>query len=79
MDKFMRTGANQNICPEYIKMVGGISEDLLGKQDDGITFLLPITSYRLRKAIKKAYGKNLAREIGIGRKLVKFMKERYSK
>ena len=55
-----------------------ISKDLLGKQDDGITFLLPIASYRLRKSIKKAYGKQLAQQIAIGRKMVKFIKERYS-
>lgn len=31
--EFQRTGANQNIDPEYVKMVSGINEDLLGKND----------------------------------------------
>lgn len=30
---FQRTGANQNIDPEYVRMVGGISLDLLGPSD----------------------------------------------
>ncbi len=32
--EFVRTGANQNIDPEYVRMVAGVSEDLLGKADD---------------------------------------------
>ncbi len=32
-DEFKRTGANQNIDHEYVQMVGGISEDLLGHDD----------------------------------------------
>lgn len=35
-------------------------------------------SYRQVKLMKKMYGKNLGREIAIGRRLVKFMKDRYN-
>jgi len=34
VDRFERTGANQNIDPDYVEMVRGISEDLLGRCDD---------------------------------------------
>jgi hypothetical protein len=36
-------------------------------------------SYLNAKRMKKLYGKNLAREIAFGRKLMKFMKEKYTK
>ncbi len=29
--KSIRNGANQNIHPDYVKSIGGIAEDLLGK------------------------------------------------
>ncbi len=32
MDRFIREGANQNVDPEYVKSVSGISEELLGKK-----------------------------------------------
>jgi hypothetical protein len=32
-EEFERKGAQQNIDPEYVKMVGGISKDSLGKED----------------------------------------------
>ena len=31
MDEFIRNGANQNIDPEYVKMVGGLDKSLFGK------------------------------------------------
>lgn len=34
-------------------------------------------SYRALKKMKKMYGHNLAREIAIGRKMVKFIKAKY--
>jgi hypothetical protein len=43
INEFERTGANQNIDPEYVKMVGGVSEELL----DEYTLPDPI---RIRKA-----------------------------
>lgn len=34
MEEFKRTGASQNIDPEYAKMVSGVSEDLLGEANE---------------------------------------------
>lgn len=38
MSDFIRNGANQNINPEYVKMIGGISEELLGPNNAEINF-----------------------------------------
>lgn len=32
-EPYKRAGANQNIDPDYVNMVSGISEDLLGTED----------------------------------------------
>ncbi len=33
MEEFKRMGANQNIDPEYAKMISGVSENLIGRAE----------------------------------------------
>lgn len=41
MEKFERLAANQNIDPEYVKMVGGVSEELkqVDPENDNVYFI----------------------------------------
>lgn len=41
VSEFIRTGANQNIDPEYVKMVGGVSNELkeIDHENDNVYFI----------------------------------------